>query len=207
MARRPALASRGRRAQDLGCEPITLSRPVMIPPGAGHKVPSIGATRSRPSPRCHGGPPSLLSLLLSHSEVASAEMACPEGDRSLAKATDRRCSPRARKAARAGRSPWTAPQVRGTRSNIRREALVGGRGQRRTLTYWGTYKYLSPIKRVHPQILLESQKFWLSHDFDDAMEASGDQVVYEPQATRRARAHVYRVRLDDEEMATLQALA
>ena len=58
MARRPALASRGRRAQDLGCEPIMLSRPVMIPPGAGHTVPSIGTTRSRPSPRCHGGPPS-----------------------------------------------------------------------------------------------------------------------------------------------------
>lgn len=53
----------------------------------------------------------------------------------------------------------------------------------------------------------EEEKFWLSHDFDDAMEASGEQVVYEPQATRRARQHVYRVRLDDEEMATLQALA
>ena len=53
----------------------------------------------------------------------------------------------------------------------------------------------------------EEEKYWLSHDFDDAMEASTDQVVYEPQATRRARAHVYRLRLDDEEMATLQALA
>ena len=53
----------------------------------------------------------------------------------------------------------------------------------------------------------DEEKFWLSHDFDDAMDASADQVVYEPQATRRPRAHVYRVRLDDEEMAKLQALA
>jgi hypothetical protein len=53
----------------------------------------------------------------------------------------------------------------------------------------------------------DEEKFWLSHDFDDAIDASTDRVVYEPQVTRRPRAHVYRVRLDDEEMATLQALA
>ena len=39
------------------------------------------------------------------------------------------------------------------------------------------------------------------------MEAGGEEVVYEPQATRRARTHVYRVRLDDLEMLQLQALA
>jgi len=53
----------------------------------------------------------------------------------------------------------------------------------------------------------EEERFWLSHDFDDAMDASGEEVVYEPQATRRPRTHVYRVRLDDHEMSTLQALA
>ncbi len=39
------------------------------------------------------------------------------------------------------------------------------------------------------------------------MEAGGEEVVYEPQATRRPRRHVYRVRLDDQEMSKLQALA
>jgi len=71
-----------------------------------------------------------------------------------------------------------------------------------------TPKKLKPGTRVPKfKTHAEEERFWLSHDFDDAMEASSDQVVYEPQATRRARAHVYRVRLDDEEMATLQALA
>jgi hypothetical protein len=40
----------------------------------------------------------------------------------------------------------------------------------------------------------EEETFWRSHDFDDAMNASTDQVLYEPQATRRPRMHVYRVR-------------
>ena len=53
----------------------------------------------------------------------------------------------------------------------------------------------------------EEERFWLSHDFDDAMEAGGEEVVYEPQTTRRPRTHVYRVRLDDQEMSKLQALA
>lgn len=53
----------------------------------------------------------------------------------------------------------------------------------------------------------EEESFWLSHDFDDAMDAAGEEVVYEPQATRRPRTHVYRVRLDDQEMSKLQALA
>ncbi len=53
----------------------------------------------------------------------------------------------------------------------------------------------------------EEERFWLSHDFDDVMEAGGEEVVYEPQATRRPRTHVYRVRLDDQEMSKLQALA
>jgi hypothetical protein len=53
----------------------------------------------------------------------------------------------------------------------------------------------------------EEERFWLSHDFDEAMKAGGEEVVYEPQATRQARTHVYRVRLDDLEMSTLQSLA
>ncbi len=53
----------------------------------------------------------------------------------------------------------------------------------------------------------DEDKFWLSHDFDDLMDARGKEVVYEPQATRRVRTHVYRVRFDDQEMAALQALA
>jgi ribosomal protein L34 len=53
----------------------------------------------------------------------------------------------------------------------------------------------------------EEERFWLSHGFDEVMEASGEEVTYEPQATRQARTHVYRVRLDDLEMSTLQALA
>lgn len=53
----------------------------------------------------------------------------------------------------------------------------------------------------------EEERFWLSHDFDDVMEAGGEEVAYAPQATRRPRTHVYRVRLDDREMSKLQALA
>ncbi len=53
----------------------------------------------------------------------------------------------------------------------------------------------------------EEGSFWLSHDFDDVMDAGGEEVVYEPQATRHPRTHVYRVRLDDQEMSKLQALA
>lgn len=53
----------------------------------------------------------------------------------------------------------------------------------------------------------EEERFWLTHDFDDLMEAGSEEVVYEPQAPRRPRVHVYRIRFDDEEMATLQALA
>ncbi len=71
-----------------------------------------------------------------------------------------------------------------------------------------TPKKLKPGTRVPKfKTHAEEEKFWLSHDFDDAMEASSEQVVYEPQATRRPRTHVYRVRLDDQEMSKLQALA
>jgi hypothetical protein len=53
----------------------------------------------------------------------------------------------------------------------------------------------------------EEERFWLTHDFDGAMETGSEAVTYEPQATRQPRTHVYRIRLDDLEMSTLQALA
>ena len=66
-----------------------------------------------------------------------------------------------------------------------------------------------PLGKPLPKLATaaEEERFWLSHDFDEVMESGGEEVVYEPQATRQARTHVYRVRLDDLEMSTLQALA
>jgi len=53
----------------------------------------------------------------------------------------------------------------------------------------------------------EEEAFWMAHDFDDLMEAHGEAVVFEPQPRRRPRTHVYRVRLDDQEISKLRALA
>ncbi len=33
----------------------------------------------------------------------------------------------------------------------------------------------------------EEERFWLSHDFDDAVDTGGEEVVYQPRATRRPR--------------------
>jgi hypothetical protein len=33
----------------------------------------------------------------------------------------------------------------------------------------------------------EEARFWMTHDFDDVMEAGGEEVVYKLQATRRPR--------------------
>ncbi len=52
--------------------------------------------------------------------------------------------------------------------------------------------------------LADEERFWREHEPDDA---SWEEVTYEPRATTKARAHVYRVRFDDQEMAILQALA
>jgi hypothetical protein len=35
---------------------------------------------------------------------------------------------------------------------------------------------------------VEEERFWLSHDFDDAMDAGGEEVVHETQAPRRPRS-------------------
>jgi len=34
---------------------------------------------------------------------------------------------------------------------------------------------------------VEEERFWFSHDFDDAMDAGGEDAVHEPQAPRRPR--------------------
>jgi len=82
---------------------------------------------------------------------------CEEGPafpRSLPKATDRRRSPGAPQAPRAARLPWTAPQVRGTRSTCGRESGEGSRGPASNSHVLRDLQELSPIKTVHPQILL-----------------------------------------------------
>jgi hypothetical protein len=49
--------------------------------------------------------------------------------------------------------------------------------------------------------------FWQAHEFEPPPSEVGEMLVYEPQATRHPRNHVYRIRLDDQEMALLQKLA
>lgn len=53
----------------------------------------------------------------------------------------------------------------------------------------------------------EEAKFWHSYDFEEGDQSEWEELVYEPGATRHPRKHVYRVRFDDREMASLQALA
>ena len=70
------------------------------------------------------------------------------------------------------------------------------------LPEWPAGKPLPKFKNAS-----EEDAFWGSHSFAEDMEAGGEQLVYERGATRKARKHVYPVRLDDREMAILQALA
>ncbi len=53
----------------------------------------------------------------------------------------------------------------------------------------------------------EEVEFWHSHEFAYGVDSDWEEVAYVPHATRHPRAHVYRVRFDDQEMAKLQALA
>jgi hypothetical protein len=53
----------------------------------------------------------------------------------------------------------------------------------------------------------EEIRFWHSYQFEDPPASAMEEIEYVPQATRQPRQHVYRVRFDDLEMATLQALA
>lgn len=48
---------------------------------------------------------------------------------------------------------------------------------------------------------------WDNHSFADAMDEAGEELVYEPKATQEPRSLVYRLRLDEQEMASLQRLA
>ncbi|OGQ78493.1 MAG: hypothetical protein A2289_15540 [Deltaproteobacteria bacterium RIFOXYA12_FULL_58_15] len=72
-----------------------------------------------------------------------------------------------------------------------------------------TKKKLWPWKKPLPSFATEAEEieFWHEHEIDPPPDDVGEELVYEPQATRHPRAHVYRVRLDDEEMAALQRLA
>jgi hypothetical protein len=53
----------------------------------------------------------------------------------------------------------------------------------------------------------EELNFWDTYEFEPPPDDEGEELVYEPGATRVARKHVYQVRFDDKEMAKLQALA
>lgn len=55
----------------------------------------------------------------------------------------------------------------------------------------------------------EEQAFYAKWDFAEHYEASStsDRVVYEPRSTTKGRTLVYRVRLNEREMATLQRVA
>ena len=66
-----------------------------------------------------------------------------------------------------------------------------------------------PIDRPLPKFRdrEEEDRFWAEHSVGAVMEARGERLVYVPQATRRPRTHVYRLRLDDAEMAILQGMA
>ena len=55
--------------------------------------------------------------------------------------------------------------------------------------------------------LAEEERFWLTHEVAEGRPSEWEELVYEPQATRHPRQHVYRIRFDDREMAALQALA
>ena len=50
-----------------------------------------------------------------------------------------------------------------------------------------------PIPRF--KSMKEEVRFWHEYDFEDGSEEEWEELVYEPQATRHSRRHVYRVRL------------
>jgi Ribbon-helix-helix protein, copG family. len=72
-----------------------------------------------------------------------------------------------------------------------------------------TKKKIWPWGKSLPRFKTEADeiKFWQTYEFEPPPENVGEVLVYEPQATRHPRNHVYRIRLDDQEMALLQRLA
>jgi hypothetical protein len=85
-----------------------------------------------------------------------------------------------------------------TKSRLGTATRTGERG----LPIW-------PRGKPLPEFTSESEEaaWWHTYDREPPDEDSWEQVVYEPQVTRRARSHVYRVRFDDLEMGILQTLA
>ena len=72
----------------------------------------------------------------------------------------------------------------------------------RGLPLWPKGKAVPKFKS--PQ---EEAEWWESNDLAAPVESAWEAVEYHPRETHKAREHVYRVRLNDEEMATLQMLA
>jgi hypothetical protein len=85
-----------------------------------------------------------------------------------------------------------------TQRTKKKAAQLGDRG----LPIWPRGKALPKFKNKAAEV-----KFWHSYDFEPPELEEGEQLVYEPQATRHPRRHVYPLRLDDREMASLQRLA
>jgi hypothetical protein len=69
-------------------------------------------------------------------------------------------------------------------------------------TPWPWSKPIPPFKNEAEEV-----SFWESHEFEPPPDSVGEELVYEPQSTRKPRKHVYRLRLDELEMAILQARA
>jgi hypothetical protein len=80
-------------------------------------------------------------------------------------------------------------------------AKVEARGER-GLPIWPRSKPLPDFKSED-----EERAWWSHYDREPPPEDAWAAVSYEPQATRQAREHVYRIRFDDLEMGILQALA
>ncbi len=80
----------------------------------------------------------------------------------------------------------------------KRKARTGERG----LPLWPRNKPMPKFKSYEEEV-----EWWHSYDYELGPDNEWEELVYEPQATRQPRQHVYRVRFNDEEMAILQALA
>lgn len=84
------------------------------------------------------------------------------------------------------------------RAAAKPQKKTGDRG----LPIWPKGKPIPAFKSYEAEV-----KFWQSYDFEPTARSEWEELVYEPKATQKARQHVYRLRLDDQEMALLQARA
>jgi len=62
-------------------------------------------------------------------------------------------------------------------------------------------------KKVPSAATPAEERTWDEYSFASAMDEGSERLVYEPKATSRPRTLVYRLRLDESEMASLQRLA